>query len=377
MLQELFDDWDGEMVATRYDRDARAWMFVCVHSTQLGPAAGGTRMKPYASPYDALRDGMRLSSAMTLKFAVAGLPLGGGKAVIAIPEIPRGDERVALMRRYGELVGSLGGTYRTAPDMNTSERDMDVVGDVCGYAFCRSPERGGSGNTGPATATGVFHAVRASLAHATGSGDLDGRVVVVQGAGAVGARLAELLVAAGARVFVADVDAARAEAAARAAGAVAIAAAAVLDHDCDVFSPCAVGGVLDERSIPRLRCRVVAGAANNQLSTAADARRLHDAGILWAPDFVANAGGVLHGGGIEVLGATPAEVERSLEGIGDALLELFERAERDGVTTLEAAERLARERLAGAGAHNGAGGAGRVAAPRSRGRGEESPDSAG
>lgn len=357
MLQELFESWDGEMVATRLDEPARAWMFVCVHSTRLGPATGGTRMKPYASPYDALADGMRLSSAMTLKFAVAGLPLGGGKAVIAIPEIPHGPERVALMTRYGELVGSLGGTYRTAPDMNTSERDMDVVGDVCGYAFCRSPERGGSGNTAPATATGVFHALRASLAHATGSVALDGRVVVVQGSGAVGARLVELLVAAGADVRVADVDAARADAVARAAGATAIPAEDVLDTECDAFAPCAVGGVLDERSIARLRCRVVAGAANNQLATAADARRLHDAGILWAPDFVANAGGVLHGGGLEVLGWTHDEVERRLEGIGDTLRDLFARAERDGVTTLEAAESLAHERLAAAPARNAAHGA--------------------
>ncbi|HEX2049396.1 MAG TPA: Glu/Leu/Phe/Val dehydrogenase dimerization domain-containing protein [Actinomycetota bacterium] len=355
MLQELFETWDGEMVATRYERDAGVWMFVCVHSTQLGPGTGGTRMKSYASPYDALRDGMRLSGAMTLKFAVVGLPLGGGKAVIAIPEIPQGDERVALMRRYGEFVGSLGGTYRTAPDMNTSERDMDIVGDVCGYAFCRSPERGGSGNTAPATATGVFHAVRASLAHATGSDDLGDRIVTVQGAGAVGARLAELLVAAGARVRVADVDQTRAEAAASASGAVAVPSDDVLHEECDVFAPCAIGGVLDERSIPRLRCRVVAGAANNQLATPADARRLHEAGILWAPDFVANAGGVLHGGGFEVLGWGPEEVERSLEGIGDTLRDVFERAERDGVTTLDAAERLAHERLAAASASAGRG----------------------
>src|SRR6266545_3295489 len=193
-------------------------MFVCVHSTRLGPACGGTRMKPYAEPGDALHDGLRLSGAMTAKNAVAGLPLGGGKAVLAVPEVPEDDRRRELFLRYGDLVRSLGGTYVTACDMNTSERDMDVVGERCPYVFGRSVACGGSGSSAPATATGVFHGIRASVAHAFGSSDLEGRTVLVQGIGSVGRTLARLLAQAGARLLVTDVYRARADEAAEALG---------------------------------------------------------------------------------------------------------------------------------------------------------------
>ena len=159
----MLEGWDGEEVAVRFDRDLATWMFVSVHSTRLGPACGGTRMKSYAEPGDALRDGLRLSGAMTAKNAVAGLPLGGGKAVLAVPAVPQGDRRRELFLRYGDLVRSLGGTYVTACDMNTSERDMDVVGERCPYVFGRSLACGGSGNSAPATATGVFHDPRLLL----------------------------------------------------------------------------------------------------------------------------------------------------------------------------------------------------------------------
>src|SRR6266508_1964243 len=225
-------------------------MFVCVHSTRLGPACGGTRLKSYAEPAEALRDGLRLSGAMTAKNAVARLPLGGGKAVLAVPEVPEDDRRRELFLRYGDLVRSLGGTYVTACDMNTSERDMDVVGERCPYVFGRSVACGGSGSSAPATATGVFHGIRASVAHAFGSSDLEGRTVLVQGVGSVGRSLALQLGQAGARLLVADV----------------VAPEDALGTACDVFSPNATGGILTPTTIPELRCRIVAGAANNQLA---------------------------------------------------------------------------------------------------------------
>ena len=190
MLEELIRSWDGEQVVTRFDRPTETWMFVCVHSTQRGPAGGGTRMRTYESPADALEDAMHLAGAMTLKMAAADMPFGGGKAVLAVPALPEPEARRGLFARYGDLVGSLGGTYQTGPDVNTSVADMDVIGERTPYVCCRSPENGGSGDPGPATAVGVFHGIRASVARVFGSDSLAGRSVLVQGLGDVGARLA-------------------------------------------------------------------------------------------------------------------------------------------------------------------------------------------
>jgi leucine dehydrogenase len=345
MFEELIAGWDGERVVIRYDAPTGAWMFVCMHSTRLGPAGGGTRMKVYESPADGLVDAMRLSSAMTAKLAVAGMSFGGGKAVLAVREIPQGDERRELLLRYGDTVASLRGGFVTAPDMNTTELDMDVVGERApGFVFCRSLERGGSGSSAPATALGVFHGIRATGRRALGR-DLPGVTVFVQGTGGVGGALVELLADAGANVLVSDLDSERAREAAAAYGGSVVPAEAAFETECDVFAPCAVGGTLNENTIPRLRCRVVAGAANNQLATPADADRLTARGILYAPDFVINAGGVFHGIGKELLGWDDERLGRELEAIGDTLREVFDRAERDGTSTDAAARRLADERL--------------------------------
>ncbi len=346
MFEELLRGWDGEFVASRFDAPTTAWMFVGVHSTALGPGFGGTRMKAYPAPVDALHDVLRLSSAMTLKNAVAGLPFGGGKSVLAVPEVPQGEPRAELMRRYGDLIGSLGGSYVTACDMNTTERDMDVIGERCAFVMGRTEAAGGSGTSAPDTATGVFHGIRAGLAHAFGTDDPSGRTVVVQGAGAVGSALAALLADADATLVVSDVDAGRARSVAEGVGAEVAGPEEVFDLPCDVFSPCATGAVLNAATIPRLRCRIVAGAANNQLATPADAARLAEAGILYAPDYVVNAGGVLHLAGYERLGWTPDEMAARLEGIGATLTEVFAQAERDGLTTDAAARRVATDRIA-------------------------------
>jgi leucine dehydrogenase len=345
VFEELLRSWDGEEVALRYDEPTGAWMFVCVHSTVLGPGAGGTRMKAYAEPHDALRDGLRLSAAMTSKNAVAGLPLGGGKAVIAVPEVPRGDARRTLLLRYGDLVESLHGTYWTACDMNTSPPDMDVIGERCRSVFGKTEAHGGSGTSAPATADGVFAGIRASVAHAFGDGSLVDRTVVIQGVGAVGALLAEDLHEAGAKLVVTDVDETRANELADALGGVAVPADAAIETECDVFSPCATGGVLSSETIPRLRCRIVAGAANNQLAAAEDADRFAGRGILYAPDYVINAGGIIHLASLEMLGEDEAKRDARVQDIATTLARVFEMADAERISTGAAAERLVRERL--------------------------------
>ena len=341
MFEDLLRRWDGEHVVVRHDEESGTWMFVCVHSTLLGPAMGGTRLKSYSTPADALEDGLRLAAGMTRKLAVLGLPCGGGKAVLAVPSLPAGDERRRLLERYGELVDSLGGSYVTGPDVNTREADMDAIGARTPHVFCRSASNGGSGDPSIHTALGVFHGIRASLRHAVGSDDPAGRNVLVQGAGSVGGKLAGLLAEAGANVLVSDLNEERA----RATGATLVAPDAVIGTECDVYAPCALGATLNAESIPRLRCRVVAGGANNQLATDADGERLRAAGILYAPDFVINGGGALHGIGLEQLGWDADRLEREVAGIGDTLTRVYAEADAEGISTNAAAERLAEARL--------------------------------
>jgi leucine dehydrogenase len=344
-FEDLLTAWDGETVVTRRDRESGAWIFICLHSTRLGPAGGGTRMKVYGSPPEALEDAMRLSAAMTRKLAVAGLPFGGGKAVIAVPEFPSGEQRRALFLRYADLVASLGGTFRTSSDMNTGEADMDVIGERTEYVFGRSVEAGGSGNPAPPTAAGIYHGIRASLTHVFGSDDLERRIVVVQGAGGVGSPLAEHLASAGASVVVADIDRARAQAVAGRVGGSAIAADDVLETDCDVYAPCAMGGVLSTETVPRLRCRIVAGSANNQLAQPEAAELLRARGILYAPDYVINAGGAIALVGVEQLGWSRSERDAALARIGETLRQIYERADAQDISTAAAADFLAEERL--------------------------------
>jgi leucine dehydrogenase len=338
-FERLLAGWEGEHAVVRHDAESGAWMFVCVHSTVLGPAGGGTRMRVYPAPADGLADAMRLSGAMTWKMAGAGMPRGGGKAVLAVPELPAGEPRKRLLRRYGRLVASLGGTYRTAGDMNITPEDLDVVAETCPWVYGTT---GRGGNSGRGTARGGLHAIRATVEHAFGSPDLAGRTVLVQGAGSVGAVLARELADAGARVVVSDVDEARAAA----TGCEAVPPERVLETEVDVYSPCAIGGTLNAESIPRLACRAIAGCANNQLAEPEDAGRLRQRGILYAPDYVVNAGGIIQLIGLEDEGWDEAQLEERLAGIGDTLRALFAEAESDGVTPAEAADRLVRRRLA-------------------------------
>jgi len=344
-FENLLAGWEGEHAVVRHDPESGAWIFVCVHSTVLGPAGGGTRMRVYPAPADGLADAMRLSGAMTWKMAAAGMPRGGGKAVLAVPELPTGEPRKRLLRRYGELVASLGGTYRTAGDMNIAPEDLDVVAETCPWVYGTT---GRGGNSGRGTARGALHAVRATIEHAFGSPELAGRSVLVQGAGSVGGLLARELADAGARVLVSDVDEARAAA----TGCETVPPARALETEVDVYSPCAVGGTLNADSIPRLACRAVAGCANNQLAAPEDAERLRERGVLYAPDYVVSAGGIIQLIGLEDEGWDEQQLEQRLAGIGGTLRMLFAEADAEGVTPAEAADRLVLRRLsAAAGPH--------------------------
>jgi leucine dehydrogenase len=347
VFEDLLARWDGEEVVVRFDEPTRTWMFVGVHSTVLGPAMGGTRMTSYREPEDGLRDVLRLSAAMSSKQATAGLPYGGGKAVLAVPAVPPpgSTERRTLLFRYAALVDSLHGTYVTAADMNTAAPDMDVIGERTTHVLGRSRDRGGAGDPAPGTALGVFHGIRSTWRHVTGSPDLSGVRVLIQGVGSVGDRLADHLHDTGAIVLAADVDPARAEKTAERVGGSVVDADAVIGTACEVYAPCATGAVLTSETIPRLACRAVAGAANNQLGEPEDAALLQQRGILYAPDYVINAGGVIHLAGSETLGWDDATMQARLAGIGETLLQLYGTADDEGITTAEAADRLARARI--------------------------------
>ena len=348
MFQDLASGWEGERWGHRFDEPSGAHLFVAIHSTVLGPGMGGTRMKVYETPEAGLADALRLSEAMSYKQAAAHLPYGGGKAVIAAPRIPEpgSPERRELFLRHGEFIDSFGGAYVTAADMNTGPEDMDVVAERTAYVLGRTPANGGSGDPGHGTAIGVFQGIRAAAARALGSEDLTGRSVLIQGVGSVGGRLAQHLHGAGAELILADIEPARADVLAYELDARTVPARGALATPCDIFSPCATGGVLSAETIGTLACRVVAGAANNQLATPADGDRITEAGILYAPDYVINAGGVIHLAGYETLGWDQATMDARLAGIGATLAQIFERADAEKITTARAADDTARAMIA-------------------------------
>ncbi len=346
-MNDLIQHWEGEMVISHYDRPAESWIFVGIHSTALGPAAGGTRMMHYASPEDALRDCLKLARGMTMKYAVADFPRGGGKAVIAVPKDLPLEARRELLLRYGKLIKRLNGLFQTGPDVGTSTPDMDVIAETgAPFVFCRSVENGGAGNSSELTAHGVFHAIRATLAHLDGAADWKRRTVLVQGLGNVGARLTELLLIAGARLLVSDTNPELQEKYAADQRVFFIAPAEVFATACDVFAPCALGGILNRETIPQLRCRAVVGAANNQLADSAAASWLHERGILYAPDFVVNVGGAMGITGMEAMRWSAAQAASEVAKIGDTLGRVFRVAAHKQLTTAAAAEKIAAETLA-------------------------------
>ena len=293
----------------------------------------------------AIRDALRLSRAMTYKSAVAGLPLGGGKGVIMVPESLDVRRRKGALRDFGDTVESLRGEYVTAEDVGTSAKDMATIAERTRHVTGLSRRRGGSGDPSPWTALGVDAAIRASLERKLGDPSPKGRTVIVSGLGHVGAALAKLLARAGAKLVVTDVDRSKRELAEQ-LGARWVTPAGALTAKGDVFAPCALGGVLDHETVPALQVPIVAGAANNQLADDTVADVLAERGILWAPDFVANAGGIINiavelGRG----GYDPGRARERVTGIGATLREIYDAAQAEADTPLQAAVALARRRL--------------------------------
>jgi leucine dehydrogenase len=346
-LESLLPAWNGEEIITRFDRETGVWIVIAVHSTRHGPASGGTRMKVYPDLPSAVDDAMRLAEGMTFKWAMAGLECGGGKAVIALTGPLEPDVRAGLLRRYGTLVRQLGGLFMTGPDVGTGPEEMDIIAETGSpYVFGRTGPAGGSGDSGPPTALGVFNGVIIACEHRFGSPSVAGRRVLVQGLGSVGRPLARRLADAGAELLCADVDERALEWARTELGAEVVPPEGIFDTPCDVFAPCALGGILNAETIPRLRCAIVAGSANNQLQTPEDAERLHARGILYAPDYVINTGGGIALIGIELRGWSREDTDqRIVETVTSSLSRVFERSTAGDIPTTVAAQRIAGEWL--------------------------------
>lgn len=331
-----------EQVAFWSDPDTGLRSIIAIHSTRLGPSLGGTRFYPFENEGAALADVLRLSKAMSYKSAAAGLDLGGGKAVVI--GNPAKDRSEPLLRSYARFVDSLGGRYYTTEDVGTTVADMELIAEETAFVTGTSTEHGGSGDPSPATAIGVFEAMRAVAEHRWGSADaLSGRHVVVSGAGKVGSALIGHLLDAGCRVSAADVS---------------TDALAALPDDvevvppekahavaCDVFAPCALGAALNERTIPELACEAVVGSANNQLGADDDGERLHEAGVLYVPDFVANAGGVINIAFEMGRAYDWNDAEAAVCRIFGNTKTVLETAERENISTAAAADDVAEERI--------------------------------
>ena len=337
---------DGfEQVAYGHDAATGLRAIVALHSTVLGPGLGGTRFYPFPDEEAALVDVCRLAKGMTYKHAAAGLDQGGGKAVIiGDPATLRSDD---LIRAYARFVDGLAGRYVTAEDVGTTQADMDLIRTVTPHVSGISEDLGGSGDPSPATALGVQWAMKAVAERLWGDPSLEGRHVVINGVGKVGGALAAHLHDEGARLTVADVRGEAVAAVVERTGAEVVAPANAHGVVCDIYSPCALGGALSATTIPELRAAAVVGCANNQLETPQDAQRIADSGVLYAPDYVVNAGGVINIAE-EKGGYDRARAEARIRGIYDTVLRVLDLAAAEGITTAAAADLLAERRIEGA-----------------------------
>ncbi|MFV2007182.1 MAG: Glu/Leu/Phe/Val dehydrogenase dimerization domain-containing protein [Longimicrobiales bacterium] len=336
---ELMAEWDGIGVVVRHDAPTGTWIFIALHDDTLGQPVGGCRMKVYERPEDALVDALRLAKGMTSKWAAIDFPFGGGKSVLAIPHELEGAERTGLLQRFGELLNTLKGTYGTGEDMGTTPEDILTIAQVTSNVM--GVESGSTDiiDPGPYTALGVFESIRSVLRHTVGSDDMTGKRILIQGIGRVGEPLARTISAAGGQVLLSDVDTSRVAALAEELGGTVVPAEAIYSTDCDVFAPCAIGAILSEDTIPLLKCRGVAGSANNQLRDDGDAELLHGRGILYAPDYIANGGGAM-AFGLIFQGVTGDETLRSrVSTIGASLDEIFEESASESISPLVSASR--------------------------------------
>lgn len=342
---KLFEEmgrYGFEQVVFATDEVSGLRAIIAIHDTTLGPALGGCRMWPYSSEEEALTDALRLARGMTYKNAAAGLDFGGGKAVIIGD--PRKDKSEALFRAFGRFVDTLGGRYITAEDVGVSVEDMETVHMETDHVLGLSATTGSSGDPSPVTAFGVVRGMKACALEVFGSDSLKDKTVVVQGVGHVGYHVVRYLVEEGAKVYIADIYEDRVKKAADDLGAKPVSCDKVFDIECDVFCPCALGAVINDETLPRLKCKIVAGAANNQLKEDRHGDALEDMGILYAPDYIINAGGVINVAD-EFYGYNRERALRKAAGIYDNVLKVIAIAKRDGIPTYKAAARLAEERI--------------------------------
>jgi leucine dehydrogenase len=333
---------DHEAVVVRRGVRSGVYTVIAVHSTVLGPALGGCRMTSYESTAEAVRDALRLSRGMTYKSAAAGLPLGGGKSVIAMEP---GVDREAMLLDLADNVESLGGLYITAEDVGTKPADMELIHTRTDHVVGLPPETGGVGDPSPFTAAGVEAALKACIGVRFGSEDLDGRSVAIIGVGAVGETLARSLSSQGAESIVADINESKRTLAEELPKARWSDPESAMLAEVDVLGPCALGGVLNEETIPALRCQIVCGAANNQLSREELAEDLAKRGIIYAPDFIANAGGIIHAAEEHAGEHDPERVAQRVQNIHDVVVEILEESESTGRTPLSAGYAIAGRRL--------------------------------
>lgn len=337
------EEYDYEQLLFCQDRESGLKAIIAIHDTTLGPALGGTRMWTYESEMDAVVDALRLARGMTYKAAASGLNLGGGKTVIIGD--PKKDKNEAMFRAFGRFIQGLNGRYITAEDVGTTEEDMDLIHEETRFVTGVSPAFGSSGNPSPVTAFGCYHGMKAAAKVAYGSDSLEGKTVAVQGVGSVAYHLCKYLHEEGVKLVVTDINQENMERAVRDFGAETVEPDNIYDVECDIFAPCALGAVINDDTIDRLHCGVIAGSANNQLQRNEHGDMLAEKGIVYAPDYVINAGGLINVAD-ELLGYNRERAMKKVEGIYDTILRVFEIAERDSIPSYKAADRMAEERIA-------------------------------
>lgn len=333
---------DHEQVVFCHDKNVGLKAIIAIHNTALGPALGGTRMWNYANEDEALKDVLRLSKGMTYKASAAGLNLGGGKAVIIGD--PKTQKNEGLFRAFGQFVNSLNGRYITAEDVGTSVKDMEYIYMETPWVTGIPKTFGGSGDPSPYTAHGVLMGIKASANEKFGADSLKGLRVAVQGLGNVGSNLVKFLVEEGAKVIVSDIDQGRVKSHHDQYGVEAVSPDQILSVECDIQAPCALGAIVNDQTIGKFKCKVIAGGANNQLAEARHGDQLRELGILYAPDFVINAGGLMNVF-VELEGYSPELALDKTKKVYDNIKKVYQLAKRDNVGTHVAAERLAEERI--------------------------------
>lgn len=339
--QVSFDN--HEQIVFCNDKDTGLKAIIGIHNTVLGPALGGTRMWKYTNEWEALNDVLRLSRGMTYKSAVTGLNLGGGKAVIIGDS--KADKTPEMITKFGEYINSLSGKYITAEDVGTTTADMDLIRDVTPFVTGISESRGGSGNPSPVTAYGVYMGMKAAAKYKFGTDDLNGKKILVQGIGHVGETLVDYLSKEGALVQITDINEARLQEISAKYGAQIFSGADLYAADVDIYAPCALGATVNDDTINRIQAKVIAGAANNQLANEQiHGQILKDKGILYAPDFLINAGGIINVYA-EIVGYDSAEAMRRTENIYNTTLEILAFADQNDMTTYQAALSVAQKRI--------------------------------